>query len=140
MSRATTPDPEPLVHDRTEREVRSELAASLEPPDDGVLEPVVAPGPVERDSGLFESTTSSIVTPDQPLGAVDLEQTPSSPSPKQPRRAASGKSLTPAEQIPPEEEQAETQPDPYMEEYINRILLAREEQDRLEDELEQERL
>ncbi|KOC13279.1 hypothetical protein AFLA70_368g000561 [Aspergillus flavus AF70] len=131
MSKATTPDSEHLAHDRTERQVRSELAASLEPSDDGVFEQVAAPGPVERDSDPFESTTSSIVTSGQPLEAADLEQNPSSPSPKQPRRAASGENLTPTEQTPPE---------PYMEEYINRILQAREEQDRLEEELDQERL
>ncbi|KAE8410244.1 hypothetical protein BDV36DRAFT_302927 [Aspergillus pseudocaelatus] len=140
MSRVTTPDPDPLAHDRTEREVRSELAASLEPSDDGVFEQVAAPGPVERDSGLFESTTSSIIIPDQPLGEAGLEQNLSSLSPKHPCRAASGENLTPADQTPLEKEQAETQPDPYMEEYISKILQAQEEQDRLEEELEQERL
>ena len=140
MSRATTSDPELLVHDRNKREVRSELAASLELSDNGVFEQVAAPGPIERDSDLFESTTSSILIPDQLLGEADLEQNPNSLSPKQPRRAASGENLIPADQTPLEKEPAEIQPDLYMEEYINKILRVQEKQDRLEEELEQERL
>jgi hypothetical protein len=116
---APPPDRESPEHDRAEREERTEVAASRELSDEGVPEQVAPLVPVAQDSGLSELTAPGVVAPDQPPGEAQSEQSPSSPCPKRLRGAASGESLAPADQTPPEEESAETQRDPYWEEYVD---------------------
>ncbi|KAB8227896.1 uncharacterized protein BDW43DRAFT_292769 [Aspergillus alliaceus] len=136
---APLPDRGSPVHDRAERKERTEVAASREPSDEGVSEQVAPLGPVAQDSGLIELTAPGVVAPDQPTGEAESEQSPSSSCPKRLRGAASSENLAPTYQTPAEEVSAENQRDPYWDEYDDRHLRAREEQDRLE-ELERELL